>query len=332
MQKEGFWARTAIWRAGESEGFGAGERRAAQDAGPVGVVGGGLTVGAVVGDAGGAVDEVEVGVLFERGGGPARAVQTQGRADAVDEITNGVESPQHVVAAGMVDEAAVAGGEGFVEFAAGLEAGVVDGGGGEEQVVDEDLLRIAEGAQGDAGAEGMGLDVEAVDDGAQGVDELPQMARGVVGGVPRDGKFRSPPAGPGEADEEAVVRRADGAGGFQAGLQFGVGAEDAGQRVAVAVDEEADVAIPGPGLELGGGEVPETAGSGVVAESQAGGEELVGAEVLAAAGEDHGGPPSNSVAQRRPGRQGEAARSLDILRPARMLPPLHRRRAFSSVG
>ena len=42
-----------------------------------------LAVGAVVGDAGGAVDDIEVGVLPEGHGGAARAVQSQGVDDAV---------------------------------------------------------------------------------------------------------------------------------------------------------------------------------------------------------------------------------------------------------
>ena len=207
----------------------------------------------------------------------------------------------------MVDKAAVAGVEGFVEFASGLETGVVHGGSGEEQVVDEGLFRFAQGSQGDTGAKGMGLDVEAVNEGAESVDQLKQIARGIVGGVSRDGEFRPPPAGPRESDDKAVVRRADNAGGFHAGLQFGIGADDIGQRVAVAVDEDANMAIPGLGLEVGYGKVLGIAGCRVVAELQIGGEEFVGVEVFAATGKDHGNPPARSVALKQTAVNGTAA-------------------------
>lgn len=164
------WRKSRDSGAGRRKGFGPGKRGARQNSGPMGVVGSSLAIGTMLGDAGGAIDDIKVGMLLESGGGTTRAVQTQGRAGAVDEVPGGEPTAQDIVSAGVVDKAAVAAIEGIVKFASGLKTGVVDGRSREEQVVDEGLLRIAKGAQGDAGAERMGLDIESVSIGAQSAD------------------------------------------------------------------------------------------------------------------------------------------------------------------
>lgn len=116
--------------------------------------------------------------------------------------------------------------------------------------------------------------------------------------------MRPPPAGPCEADNEAVVRRANDAECFHAGLQSGVCVDDAWQRIAVAVDKDAHMAIPGLGLEIWEGKVAGAAAGRIVAISQVGGEEFVGVKVFAATGDDHGRPSLHKYDAKRTGRQG----------------------------
>ena len=112
----------------------------------MGVVRSCLAIVAMLGDAGGAIDDIEVGMLLEGGGGTARAVQAQGRACAIDEIPGGEPTAQDIVSIGVVDKTAVTGIERIVKFASGLKTGVVDGRSREEQVVYEGFLRIAKGS------------------------------------------------------------------------------------------------------------------------------------------------------------------------------------------